>query len=519
MRGRTGNDGGVVRRSVPYSLLLALLIAGCGGDNDVINPPPANRAPVFTSPATASVAENSTGTVYTATATDADGNSLTYSLSGGADRARFAITSGGGLSFVVPPDFEAPFDADRNNIYLIQISVSDGTVSTTLDLQVTVTDAGGEAFRVRRVATGLTQPLFVAGIPDNSGRVLVVERLGRVRILNPATGAVAATPFLDVSGSIATDGERGLLGLALAPNFATTGVFYIYATTTGGENEVRRYTTLPGNRDQADPASADVLIRIPHPGFSNHNGGWIGFSPGDDLLYVASGDGGGGGDPNNNAQNRNSLLGKMLRIDVRSDGFPGDPLRDYAIPADNPFATSGGAPEIFALGLRNPFRSSFDTATSALWIGDVGQNEIEEIDIIPAGTAGLNFGWNLREGSQPLNGGANSAAFTAPVAEYLHGSGPLQGRSITGGYVYRGPVIPLRGLYIFADFITPNIWSLPIASVNPGSTLSSSAFTRRNADFAPDAGSYTNIASFGTDQAGNLYIVDFDGEIFVIEAA
>ena len=206
-------------------------------------------------------------------------------------------------------------------------------------------------------------------MPDGSGRVFVVQQAGLIRILNPATGAIAGTPFLNVTTQTTTDGERGLLGFATAPDFPTSGTFYVFLTNLAGSLEIRRYRTLPGNRDQADPASADLLSSIPHPGFSNHNGGWIGFGP-DGFLTIATGDGGGSGDPFNNSQNRNSLLGKLLRIDVAGDAFPADPDRDYIIPAGNPFAAGGGAAEVWAFGLRNPFRNSFVPPPSAL-IGDV----------------------------------------------------------------------------------------------------------------------------------------------------
>jgi glucose/arabinose dehydrogenase len=370
----------------------------------------------------------------------------------------------------------------------------------------------------RRVASGFAQPLYLAPVPGNSGRVFVVEQGGRIRILNPATGAITATPFLDVSGSISSGGERGLLGFATAPDFATSRTFYIYVTNPAGNTEVRRYRTMAGNLDVADPQSADVILTFNQP-FANHNGGWMDFGP-DGLLYIGSGDGGSGGDPQDNAQNRGNLLGKMLRIDVSSDGFPGDGSRDYAIPATNPFASSGGAPEIFALGLRNPFRSSFDPVTGNLFIGDVGQNAIEEIDLIRPGEAGLNFGWARLEGTQAFSGAAPAGA-TSPVAQYGHGSGPRQGNSVTGGYVYRGPVEGLQGQYIFGDFVGGAIWSVPAASLVQGQTLASSSFTIRTTAFAPPSGQGTidNIASFGVDFRGNLYIVDYDGEIFVIEAA
>lgn len=497
--------------------LSALFTASCGGGGGGgTTPPPGNQPPAITSPATVSVAENSTGTIYQATATDPDGNPLTFSLSGGADRAAFVITAGGALSFTQNPDFEFPVDADQNNVYLVQISVSDGLASAVLNLAVTVTNAGPDAFRVARVGTGFNQPLYLTAVPDGSGRVFVVEKVGRIRILNPATGAVAATPFLDLSGQLSVDGERGLLGLALAPDFTASGTFYIYLTAPGGQIQLRRYRTFAGNLNQADPSTGDTLLAIDHP-LSNHNGGWIGFGP-DGLLYLAVGDGGGGGDPNNNAQNTNVLLGKLLRIDVRADDFPLDTLRDYAIPGGNPFASgANGRPEIWAFGLRNPFRNSFDPLTQNLWIGDVGQNAREEIDLMRPNDGGANFGWRVLEGTAVFNG-TPTPSMVPPVAEYLHGSGPTQGNSVTGGYVYRGPVEALRGQYVFGDFVTGNLWSIPIARVTLGTTIPSSQFILRRADFTPNAGAINNVASFGVDQAGNLYIVDFDGEIFRIEA-
>ncbi len=489
---------------------------GCGGDSSA-PAVQANRPPVFSSATTANVPENTAGTVYSAAATDPDGNTLTYSISGGADAARFTITSAGALSFAAPPDFENPTDADRNNAYLVQLQASDGQAAVTLNVAITVTNLSDGTFRVRRVATGFAQPLSLTAVPDGSGRVFVVEQGGRIRILNPATGVIAAAPFLDVSTTIATGGEQGLLGFVPATDFATTGRFYVYVTNTAGNIELRRYTTITGNRDAGDPASADVILTIPHPNFTNHNGGWIDFGP-DGMLYIAVGDGGSGGDPSDNAQNRNVLLGKLLRIDVQTDSFPTDPNRDYAIPAANPFSAGGGAPEVFAFGLRNPFRNAFDRVTGNLYLGDVGQGAIEEIDLIPAGQGGLNFGWARLEGTQGFNGVAPPGV-TPPVAQYAHGSGPLQGNSVTGGYVYRGQVEALQGLYIFGDFVGGRLWSLPVASLVQGQTVTSSAFTIRNADFAPNVGAIGNIASFGEDAARNLYIVDYDGEIFVIEPA
>ena len=502
------------------ALVFAALLAACGGGStrvSVGNPPPTtNRAPVFTSAATATVPEDTAGVFYTATASDADNNPLVFSIMGGVDRDRFNITTAGALSFVVPPDFEAPVDTNRDNVYLVDLRVSDGQAAATLSLAVTVTDVTSAALRVRRVAANLNQPVFVAPVPDGTGRVFVVELTGRVLILTPTTGVVATLPFLDVTGQISTDGERGLLGFATAPDFMATGTFYVFLTTPDGTLVVRRYRTFAGDRNRADPATADPILRIPHPR-NNHNGGWIGFGP-DNLLYIATGDGGGTGDPDNNGQNPNTLLGKILRVDPARDDFPADDTRDYGIPSANPFASgTGGAREVLAYGLRNPFRNGFDPTTGNLLIGDVGQGAVEEIDLLRLPTdAGANYGWPILEGTQPFRGGS-TAGLTPPVAEYFHGTGPRQGNTVIGGYVYRGTLDSLRGQYVFADFVTPNIWSLPATSLVQGTTIPSTQFAVRTADFAPNAGSYDNIASFGLDQAGNLYIVDLDGEVFVIE--
>ena len=496
---------------------LALALAGCGGGSGGGGGGgggAGNSAPAFSSAATASVAENATGTVYTATAADPNGDPVTFSISGGADAAQLQITGAGALSFRTPPDFEAPADGNRDNLYEVTLTASDGQASSTLALRITVTDVVGGGFQVRRVGTGFASPIFVTALPNNTGRMLVVERAGRIRILNPATGTIAATPFLDITGQVSTDSERGLLAVALAPDYATSGRAYVFLTALDGAVQLRRYTSPAGNREALDPASGDVLLSIAHPR-GNHNGGWIGFDAAG-LLYMGTGDGGGANDPDMNGQNRNTLLGKMLRLDVSRDDFPADPLRDYGIPAANPFAGGGGAPEVWAFGLRNPFRASFDRATGELWIGDVGQGSIEEVDRVPTSQAGLNFGWPLYEGTQPLFG-TSTAGLTMPVTQYGHGSGPLQGGSITGGFVYRGPVEQLQGLYVFADFISGNIWTVPISAAPAGSTIGSGAFTNRNAAFAPDAGTLTQIVGFGEDQTGNLFIVSLAGSVFMIQ--
>jgi hypothetical protein len=372
-----------------------------------------------------------------------------------------------------------------------------------------ISDVDSHGFEVIRVGNGFSGgPLFMVEVPDGSGRMYVVEKSGTIRILDPATGTIAATPFLSLAGQVATAGEQGLLGFALAPDFQTSGVFYLYMTNLSGDNEVRRYSILPGNMNQADASSGDRIMLLPHPGAANHNAGWIAFGP-DGMLYIATGDGAVGA----NAQSSSSLLGKILRIDPSSDAFPTDPDRDYAVPAGNPYAgATAGLDEIWASGLRNPFRASFDPLTGHLWIGDVGEGALEEINLAPAGQAGLNFGWNLQEGT----GGANNAAFTRPVAQYGHGSGPFQGNSVTGGLVYRGPIAGLDGQYVFGDFFD-EVWSVPASSIVQGSTLQGSNFTLRNTAFTPNAGTINQVTSFATDSAGHLYITDLGGEVFRVQ--
>jgi glucose/arabinose dehydrogenase len=517
----SGRFSCIVRIAQAAALAFALTtLAGCPGSGSGgsmgIQVSVGNQAPVFTSASAVAVLEDTTGTFYTATASDMDGNPVTFSLMGGADAALFRLTAAGALSFITPPNFEAPADSDANNVYTVQLGASDGISTTTLLLSVTVTDRESVAFRVRRVVAGMASPVFLAPVPDNSGRVFVGELAGLIRILSPSNGAFDPVDFLDLRGQLSTNGERGLLGFATAPDFMTSGLFYVFVTDPVGTIEVRRYRTSATDRDRADVSTMQLVLRQPHPR-SNHNGGWLGFGN-DGMLYIALGDGGGSGDPDDNGQNRDTWLGKILRVDVSVDQFPADATRNYGIPAGNPFAGAGGAPEIWAYGLRNPFRNSFDPATGNLFIGDVGEDSIEEVNLMRPTDAGANFGWSLLEGTQPFKGG-NPGGLTAPVAQYSHGTGAREGSTVIGGVVYRGPVDSLRGQYIFADFIRPNVWSLPVASMIPGTTLSSAAFTLRNQDFAPDAGAFNNIASFGTDQAGNVYFVDLDGEIFILEAA
>lgn len=495
-------------------MLMAAMVAGCGGGGDgggTTPPPPSNAAPDFTSEPAVSIEENTTGTIYTFTTSDPDGDAVTLSVVSGGDEAAFDIdTASGDVSLPAGLDFEDPADGDGDNVYEITVRATDPAgASTDFTLSVTVTDVA-EAGSLRQIGSGFSQPLFVAAIPG-SDLLAVVEKGGLIRTLDPQTGTVGSVPLLDVSAEVSTDSERGLLGLAFSPDFASDGAFYVNLTNPGGATEIRRYEMFAGSATQADPATEDLIFTTPQPA-ANHNAGWIGFSN-DGLLYIPLGDGGGSGDPNENAQDVSEVLGKILRVDISGDDFPADDARDYAIPPGNPFAGGGGRPEIFAIGLRNPFRASVDPVTGDLFIGDVGEGAIEEIDRLAPDGGGTNFGWDTREGTQQFEG-PDDPAFTDPVAEYGHGSGPLQGQSVTGGYVYRGPVTDIQDHYVFGDFVSGNYWSVPVDDLIVGQTVASSAFQRLNDAFPPDTGTIGNISSFGLDADGNLLMVEYGGSVY-----
>lgn len=352
------------------------------------------------------------------------------------------------------------------------------------------------------VASGLNQPLLLSA-PGGDARLFVVEKGGLIRTISG--GVLQATPFLDLSSQVATGGERGLLGLAFDPGFADNGRFYVnYVDKTTLNTVVARYQVAGG---VVDAGLTQPILSIAQPGFDNHKGGWMGFRPGDARnLYIATGDGGSGNDPGNNAQNPQSLLGKMLRIDVSGN------TAGYAISGDNPFAgRSDVAPEIWALGLRNPFRNSFDRQTGDFWIADVGQGQREEINFEAGGDAGgHNYGWRLREGTIATPGvGGNAPGLTEPVFDYGHlGSPGGLGNSITGGYVYRGPSIAdADGRYFFGDFISNRIFSFAIGAGGAPSDL------RDDTEAFIGGSGLSGLASFGEDGNGGLYAVGINGVV------
>jgi glucose/arabinose dehydrogenase len=410
--------------------------------------------------------------------------------------------------------------------------------------------AGIEQLTTVQVANGLTRPLFVTAPPGDYKRLFIVEQRNsggvasqaRIKILDLTQDppVVLATPFLTITG-VSTQSEQGLLGLAFHPDYWNNGYFYVNMTAPGGggaagQTIIRRYTVSTFDPNVADAASAQQIWAFPQP-FVNHNGGWTAFGP-DGYLYVAQGDGGSGCDPGNRAQTiSNQPLGKILRLDVNGDDFPADAARNYAIPPTNPFVGITGDDEIWAYGVRNPWRDSFDRLTGDLWIGDVGQDATtaaqEEIDFQPASTGGpgsagyyggRNYGWKCREGDE-CSGcpGVNCTTCTLssminPLIDYNQSSDPLWGAtgvSITGGYVYRGCRIPtLKGNYFVADYVGNRIWTLR----QSGGTYEAGSFVSRTSELdPPGATSIGSIASFGEDARGELYICDLNGgEVFKI---
>ena len=378
------------------------------------------------------------------------------------------------------------------------------------------------ALELTRVATGLTNPLYATHAPGDPQRLFVVEKTGAIKILNLASGTVSATPFMTAAVTSAgigltTDSERGLLGLAFHPNYQSNGRFFINSTDSAGTTRIREFRRLTA--DQVDSTSARDVLSITQP-YSNHNGGWLDFGR-DGHLYIAMGDGGSSNDPHNYSQDRSSLLGKMLRLDVSGDDFPTDATRNYRVPATNPFVGQAGMRgEIWAYGLRNPWRNSFDRATGDLYMGDVGQSAREEINFQPAASAGgENYGWRVREGTISTGlTGQSGTPLVAPIYDYVRGSGTFQGLSVTGGYVYRGPVAALEGQYFFGDYVRGRLFSLVFNGTTPGA-FNGTNFTSRTdwtASTTTTAGTIGNIASFGEDAAGNVYLVSYGGSVFRI---
>ena len=350
-----------------------------------------------------------------------------------------------------------------------------------------------DAYTWQLVLEGFQMPLLVTHAGDGSERLFIVEQAGVIVVLE--NGVRLAEPFLDIRYEVGSRAnEQGLLGLAFHPDYPTNGYFYVNYTGLDGDTAVSRFR-VSADPNRAEPDSELRLLHVSQP-YSNHNGGHMAFGP-DGYLYIGLGDGGSANDPLGSGQSLQTLLGKLLRIDV-------DSAEPYAIPHDNPFAAGGGLPEIWVYGLRNPWRFSFDRATSDLYIADVGQNEWEEVHMLPAGTTGgANLGWSYYEGSNNFRGTPpQGATFVFPVAEYNH-----RGRcSVTGGYVYRGANLPAwNGVFFYGDFCSGEIMGLYFAT--DGSWVSDVLWNTQ-----------ALVTSFGEDEAGEIYLVDRNGGIYQLQA-
>jgi glucose/arabinose dehydrogenase len=351
-------------------------------------------------------------------------------------------------------------------------------------------------------ATGLSDPVFITSAHDQTGRLFIVEKTGKVRVFQD--GKVLPTALLDISGSVSKGNEQGLLGLAFHPHFKTNRKFYVYYTNRSGDIVIRQYRTSTSNHNRVEAGSGRTILKIGHP-FDNHNGGMMAFGR-DGFLYIGTGDGGSGGDPGNRAQNKTVLLGKMLRIDVNGSTR----THNYRIPSSNPYVGKPGRNEIWQRGVRNPWRWSFDSATGDLWIGDVGQDRYEEVDhAVRTGSGagrGVNWGWRVMEGFHCYrpSSGCSTSGLKRPLLNYAHGSTRC---AVTGGYVYRGSAIPaLKGYYVFGDYCSGEIWAVRTNASSPAPKI-----LLRDTNIS--------ISSFGENGSGELFVVGLGGTIYRIDKA
>ncbi|HEX9206040.1 MAG TPA: PQQ-dependent sugar dehydrogenase [Candidatus Deferrimicrobiaceae bacterium] len=477
--------------------LAILAAAGCGGGNPS-SPSPGSVPALSVTPGSLSFTAQAGG-----------GNPVSRSIS-------VSNSAGGALSWAASDNATwlsvTPANGDAPSTLTVSVDIA-GLSAGTYDGAVTIVSSGAAGspgiipvtlavvptvwpqVSLETVATGFAQPVHVTHSGDGSGRLFVVEQAGRIRILD--NGVVLPIPFLDIASRVASAGEQGLLSVAFPPGYPDKRYFYVYYTPVPGDNTVVARYRVTADNNIADSTSETIVLRVPQP-FGNHNGGQIAFGP-DGYLYIGKGDGGGGGDPLNSGQRTDTLLGKILRIDVESGAAT------YAIPPDNPFVGIAGIlPEIWALGLRNPWRFSFDRGTGDLYLGDVGQGTFEEIDYQPFGdNVGRNYGWKIMEGGScypPGTIGCDQSGLALPVFVYDHSLGC----SVTGGHVYRGSAFPsLQGVYLFGDYCSGRIWGL-----------------RRNGavwDNALLLAPALNISTFGEDEEGNVYVANHtNGEILKI---
>jgi len=476
--------------------MLGLALSACGGTGTssptpTPTPVPTNRAPSITSAAAASVVENSAGVIYQASATDPDGDPITLSLSG-TDAASFTINGTGEVRFASPPNFERPTDADADNVYLLQLSASDGKVAVSQAVTITVTNSK-EGIDVQRVTSGFNHPVSIVTMPGQS-QLMVAERSGAIYIYDPATQS--RTLYASIDGLTTADGQ-GILGIAVQPNFATRHI--VYALVARNYSVAVRQIFNNGG-----PTSWLEYNVGAHTAFSNDVGGWLGFGA-DGLLYVATGDEGGTNDPTGSAQNSASRFGKLMSFSPAAfDAYSGASVPPPIMPT------------ILARGLHYPIGGTF--YTGGLLLPDRGQSQREEVNALPL-TAGAidNLGWPYREGTL-INLAGEPAGLIPPVLEYPHGTGTYAGQQVVGGLVYQGANASLTGRYVFLD-ASGAVFTVPLASLQRGSTAGASDFERRDLDFTPVSGTIIQPVSLVEDATGAIYIACDDGEIFRVTAS
>jgi glucose/arabinose dehydrogenase len=464
------------------------LLAGCGGGGGggAPPPPPVNQSPVFTSGTAISIVENTGATIYRATATDPEGAAIAFSIVGGADAARFLIAPNGDLSMVVPPNFDLPTDSDLNNVYLVEIGASDGVNRTNQTIAVTVSNSK-EGVSVRRVGTAFVNP--AAMTPVQGGLLLVAERNGAIYAFDPQNGArQLLVQIPSVSG-------QGVLSIAAAPDYAARGRFFVMYTNNGFliVQEYLRNVAL------TVPHVSGPVLGVAAPDYAG--GGWLGFDPQGNLL-IATGDAGGTGDPTGSAQSDSSYLGKIIRVTPHPDPFAGAAATYYILTR-------------IAKGLHQPVGGSVYSSvfSSGLLIGDRGQTVAEEINHLPTGASGVNFGWPFKEGYQIVRG-PPPAGITDPVTDYPRLSGSVV-QGTVGGAVAGTLVESISGDYVFADR-SGAIFTLPTTRTTLQNARTSTE--RRTADFAPDVGTIDQPVAIVADSAGRLFILDGDGEVFRVDA-
>ena len=465
------------------------LVAGCGGGGGGTPPsppPPApvNQAPVFTSANSVAVAENVSGGIYQAVATDPEANPVAYSVVGGADAARFAITTGGQLSFVASPNFDLPADSDGNNVYQVELAASDGTARGTLTVSVTVSNSK-EGIAVRRVGTGFTNPSAVSAISDTF--LLVAEKSGAIYGFNSQTG------LRQLLVQVPNVGGVGVVAALAGSDYFLTGRFFVMYHNAGGFLVVQEYLRNPAGT--TGPNNFGPLLAVDAPQYAG--GGWLGYDPAGNLL-IATGDAGGAGDPSGSAQNDASRLGKIIRATRNPDPFAGGSPVFYFL-------------SVAAKGLHQPVGGF--TFNGGLLIGDRGESVAEEVDLLPAGSGTTNFGWPFKEGTKVVRG-TPPAGVVDPVIEYSRTAAAVQG--IVGGAILRTGLSSTVGHYVFADR-SGGIFSIPATELANGRTATAATFERRTLDFTPDAGQIGEPVAVVGDEAGRVYIIDSDGEIFRVD--